>query len=159
MLRTRTSLGQKRLGRVAIGVLGVLVAIGYTYEAFKIPFGRFEQPGPGMYPRGVGLAAIAISIILILEALLTDAVSGEVDFPTGHQRRLVVAFGAATMGLVVVLPLLGQYVASAIYVIVMLKLLSTLSWPRVVVYGLLTSVVVTGFFAEVLMIPLPRGFW
>src|SRR4051812_9796566 len=98
MLNTLSMLGQKRLARTASGVLGVLVSTAYTFEAFRIPLGRTAEPGPGMFPRVVGIAGIVISLIVILEALLTDPVSGAVELPEGAQRRLVVLFAASTVG-------------------------------------------------------------
>jgi hypothetical protein len=149
-----------RLGRLVAGVLGVLVGIAYTVHSFAFPFGAASAPGPGVFPRIVGFAAIAISVLVVLESLLSGGPDGEVEFPRGAQLRSAAVFAAATVGLVLALPWVGQYVASAVYMVVMLRALSGLGWTRVIGYGVAIALGLSAFFIEVLRIQLPDGvFW
>jgi hypothetical protein len=148
-----------RRGRIVVGAVGLLVAIGYTYESFLIPMGDFAQPGPGLFPRGVGIAFAVISVIVMLEAVLSENAAGTIDLPRGEQLRLVLIFGGCTVAFALVLPILGQYIAATIYLIVMLRVLSELGWLRIVAYGVVIGVGVSAFFIEVLMIRLPQGIW
>ena len=159
MMTTLRSLDQKRLGRVVVGVLGLAIAVGYLLVALTMPRGTESTPGPGLFPVGVGIAAIVISLLVVIEAVTSNQVSGRVDLPTGAQRRLVIAFFVLTAVFVVLLPFLGQYVTASLYMIVMLRILSPMSWWRVIVYGVVIACGLSWIFIELLKIPLPGGFW
>jgi putative tricarboxylic transport membrane protein len=159
VLRSAVPTDPLRRGRIVVGAVGLLVAIGYTYESFLIPMGDFAQPGPGLFPRGVGIAFAVISVIVMLEAVLSENAAGTIDLPRGEQLRLVLIFGGCTVAFALVLPILGQYIAATIYLIVMLRVLSELGWLRIVAYGVVIGVGVSAFFIEVLMIRLPQGIW
>jgi putative tricarboxylic transport membrane protein len=149
----------QRRGRLVLGAVGLLVAIGYTYEAFLIPVGEFAEPGPGLFPRGVGIAFAVISVAVMLESILSENAAGAVGLPRGEQRRLVAIFGCCTVAFALLLPVLGQYVAATLYLIVMIRVLSELSWWRVLGFGVALGVGVSAFFIEVLLIRLPEGVW
>jgi len=149
----------QRRGRLLVGAVGLLVAIGYTSEAFLLPMGDLAQPGPGLFPPGVGIAFAVISVIVVLEAVLSENGAGAIEFPRGEQLRLVLVFAGCTVAFALALPILGQYVAAALYLIVMIRVLSALSWWRVVALGAVLGVGVSAFFVEVLMIRLPEGIW
>lgn len=149
----------QRRGRLVLGVVGLVVAIGYTVESFMIPVGELAEPGPGLFPRGVGIAFAAISVALMVESAFGANAGGPVEVPRGEQLRLVALFAGSTVGFALLLPILGQYIAATLYLIVMLRVLSELAWWRVLAYGVALGVGVSAFFIEVLMIRLPGGVW
>jgi putative tricarboxylic transport membrane protein len=158
-LREAVPADPQRRGRLVLGAIGLVVAIGYTVESFLIPMGEFAQPGPGLFPRGVGVAFAVISVGVVIESAFGANVGGPVELPRGEQLRLVVLFAACTVGFALVLPVLGQYVAATLYLVVVLRVLSGLAWWRVLAYGVALGVGVSAFFIEVLMIRLPEGIW
>lgn len=158
-LREAVPADPQRRGRIVLGVIGLVVAIGYTVESFLIPMGELAQPGPGLFPRGVGIAFAAISAALIIESAFGANAGGPVELPRGDRLRLVALFGGCTVGFALLLPILGQYVAATLYLIVVLRVLSELAWWRVLAYGVALGVGVSAFFTEVLMIRLPGGVW
>jgi putative tricarboxylic transport membrane protein len=158
-LRSAVPTDSMRRGRLVVGAVGLLVAIGYTSESFLIPMGDLAQPGPGLFPRGVGIAFAVISVIVMLEAVLSENGAGAIEAPRGEQLRLVLLFAGCTIAFALVLPVLGQYVAATLYLIAMIRVLSELSWWRVVALGVALGVGVSAFFIEVLMIRLPEGIW
>jgi hypothetical protein len=152
-------LDQKRTGRVVVGALGLLIAIGYLVEAINMPAGTMEAPGPGLFPIGVGIAGIVISALVVIEALVSTQVSGSLELPSGPQRKLVLYFLVTLILLVVLLPILGQYVASSLYAIAVIKLMSKLNWIRVVIYGVLLGCGISAMFIEGFSIRMPQGIW
>lgn len=150
---------QKRLGRLIVGSLGLLLAIGYTIQAIGMPQGTAASPGPGLFPIGVGLAGTAISLVVVLEAFFTAQTTGTLDLPKGTQRKKVLLFMGSLLALILLLPVLGQYVAATLYVIVFLKIMSPLNWPRSIICGAVTGIAVSWIFIELLAIRLPTGIW
>ncbi|MFI8595561.1 tripartite tricarboxylate transporter TctB family protein [Microbacterium sp. NPDC078428] len=148
----------QRRGRLIIGALSLLVGSAYTWQAFLMPQGTANQPGAGLWPSVVGVAWIVISIIVIIEAAVSTQVGGDVDLPTGRQRRDVIGFYVMTALFAVAIPILGIYLASAAYTIGLIKLTSSLSWWRSTLSGAIIGVAIPALFIVVLQIPLPLGF-
>lgn len=149
----------KRRGRVIIGIVALLASAGYLYMALNMPMGDLSTPGPGAFPAGVGTLAVAISMIVIVEALLGRSESGEVTWPKGHELKQCAIFLGTLVAFIVLLPLLGQYVTSTLYVAAFLKFSGRLSWIRSIIFGLIIGAGSTYIFSELLDISLPKGFW
>ena len=141
------------------GAASLMVAVGYLVEALGMPRGTAEHPGPGLWPIAVGVAWIVISILVVAEAAVSSQVSGRIELPTGPERRNVLVFLAATVAFVVLLPMLGQYIAASLYAVAVIKLLSTLSWARAVAYGVLLGAGISFAFITLLQIRLPVGLF
>ena len=141
------------------GGASLLIAVGYLVEALGMPRGTSEHPGPGVWPLAVGVAWIVISILVIAEAVVLREIGGEIELPTGRERRNVLIFLAVTIAFVVVLPVLGQYIAASLYAVAVVKLLSTVSWARAVAYGVLLGAGISFAFITLLQIRLPVGLF
>ncbi|GFG52691.1 tripartite tricarboxylate transporter TctB family protein [Mycolicibacterium agri] len=149
----------QRRGRMLLGAVSLMVAVGYLVEALGMPRGTAEHPGPGQWPIAVGVAWIVISILVIAEAVVSREVGGEVELPTGDERRDLLIFLGATIAFVVLLPYLGQYIAAALYGVAIVKLLSNLSWPRAAAYGAVLGIGISFAFITLLQIRLPVGLF
>lgn len=152
-------LDQKRIGRLAVGVVALALSIGYLVKALGMPQGTIESPGPGMFPAGVGVGAIIISLIVIIEGLVGAGTRGSMEFPVGFERRQVAIFTGTLVGFVLVLPLLGMYLSAVLYMVATLKFLGRLSWIRAGVVGTIIAIAVPWIFQTILRIPLPAGIW
>jgi putative tricarboxylic transport membrane protein len=141
------------------GAVSLMVAVGYLVEALGMPRGTSQHPGPGQWPLAVGVAWIVISILVIAEAAISTEIGGEIELPTGRERRNVLIFLAVTVAFVVVLPVLGQYIAASLYAVAVVKLLSTVSWARAVAYGVLLGAGISFAFITLLQIRLPIGLF
>ncbi|ALV39932.1 hypothetical protein AU252_01105 [Pseudarthrobacter sulfonivorans] len=159
MMENKLQLDQKRMGRLVFGCLGFLLAAGYLIAALNMPQGSPAAPGPGIFPAGVGIAAVVVTLIVIVEALMFSEVSESLELPQGRQRRLLVQFVGSLVAFVVLLPFLGQYLASSLYVLAVLRTLSTLGWVRSGVYSVLIGGGLSWTFMELLSIRLPGGIW
>lgn len=152
-------LDQKSLGRLIVGVVGLAGSIGYLVMAIDMPTGSMDSPGPGMFPIGVGVLAVVVSLIVIGEGLLKSGPTGDVELPVRFERRQALYFLGTLVAYILLLPLLGQYVAASLYVIATLKLLGGLSWVRSILVGLAMGIGVSALFGEVLDVSLPSGIW
>jgi hypothetical protein len=144
---------------MVIGAVSLLIAAGYLWQALLMPQGSPGQPGPGLWPSAVGVAWVVISILVIAEAAISVQVGGEVDFPSGVERRNVILFYVFTVAFVVLIPIIGMYLASIAYVIALLKLTSDLSWWKVGLYGAAIGFLIPLFFISVLQLRMPLGFF
>lgn len=154
-----SAMGRKRQGRLVFGVVLFVAAAGYTYESFQIPLGTMAQPGAGMFPRLVGVATAVIALILVAESLFSAEKTEDVDLPHGPQLRLVVVFAVSTLGFIVLLPVLGQYVAGALYMVITMKFLGSVPWWKAIAYGVVLSSVLAWLFINLLNISLPGGMF
>lgn len=159
MLAHLKSLDQVRLGRLVLGGLCLLLAAGYLMIAVTIPLGSETSPGPGLFPVIVGIAGILISLLVIVESIASTASSGEVDWPRGTKLRLVLTFFGVSAAFILLLPILGQYLAAALYLFVMLRVFSTYKWWKILLLGVIISVTISWLFIEIFQIPLPTGIW
>ncbi|MQA03811.1 MAG: tripartite tricarboxylate transporter TctB family protein [Streptosporangiales bacterium] len=147
----------KRRGRFVVGAVTFVSAVAYTIEAFRLSFGTMGQPGPGFYPRVVGIGLLAVSLLTCLEALLTRSVSGSLMLPTGSARRKVLIVLGSMVLYVVLLPVLGQYIVSSAFFVGMLRLLGKMSWLKAAIGGVVLGVAISAFFLEVLAVRPPTG--
>ncbi len=146
-----------RLGRVIVGIVSLAVSIGYLMMALDMPQGTGAQPGPGMWPVAVGGAWIVISLIVMGEAIFTQQVVGDVEFPKGIYRRDVLLYLGSTLLYIISLPWLGQYIAAVIYSFILFKALSKLPLWRVILNALIVGVGISALFIIVLQVRMPKG--
>jgi putative tricarboxylic transport membrane protein len=155
---TRPALGSKRKGRLVVGGLGLALGLWYTWYAWaNVPLGTQERPGAGVFPLVVGTGMIVVSILTLIEAALTDRVSGEVALPKGVRLRPVLLLSASLVLFVALYQPLGQYIASVLFMIASLSILGTRSLPRNIVYGTAIGIGISAFFMELLGVRLPDG--
>lgn len=147
----------KRLGRAVLGVVFLAIFIGYFLEANGMDSGTLHRPGAGMYPFWIGLAGIAISVVVIVESAATRADSGKIDYPKGRDLRNTLIFVGMLLVFILVLPVLGMYISATLFALVFLKVIGEVSWMRTVIIGLIMGLGVTYCFDELLSLPLPSG--
>lgn len=148
----------QRLGRLIIGAVSLVLAAGYFWQALLMPQGTPGQPGPGLWPTAVGAAWMVISIIVIVEAAVSAQVGGEVDLPKGVERRNVILFFAFTVAFVILVPLVGIYLAAIAYTMAMIKLTSDLAWWKIAIFGTAIGFLIPFLFVWLLQMRLPLGF-
>jgi predicted small integral membrane protein len=147
---------QKRKGYLAIGGIGLFLAAGYLGMSFQLPFGQLSRPGAAVFPVMVGVLLLLVSLATVWEGWRLD--EGErIDLPAGADRTRLLSLIGLLLGYFVTLPWLGQIVGSALFCILLIRLLSGLSWPRVVAYSIPMSIGLYIVFVTLLKVPLPRG--
>jgi len=140
-----------------IGTFIVLLAIAYMVESLRLPRGTIASPGPGFFPVLVGLLLFSVAICFAASAFKKPRSKQE-----GLQvsaRHRVISVVIALCGFCLLLPVAGYPLAAFALVGAMLWQLDA-SWKGVVVISLVSAAVSYYFFAGLLGVPLPWGyFW
>jgi putative tricarboxylic transport membrane protein len=152
------AMGTRRVGRAVAGLIGFVVFAGYLQIALEMPAGSTGNPGPGLWPTMVGYFGIAMSIMLVLEALfMANSTEGNIEFPRKEVLRRVALFLGLSLVYILIVPTAGQLVGSAVFFTLIIKLLSTKNWLISLLYGVLSAVVIWAFFTQALGLRLPAG--
>ena len=146
----------KGKGYLIVGGIGLVVSIGYLVMALRLPFGRLSQPGAGVFPVFVGIALIAGSLLAMREGWSASG-REKIEFPGGPDRLRVIGLVVLLLAFFAALPWLGQLVSSALFCVLLIRMLSKLSWLRTVAYALAIAVAIDVVFEIALKVPLPRG--
>jgi putative tricarboxylic transport membrane protein len=141
---------------VFLGVLAVVFA-GYTALAMGLEWRTAGRIGPGFFPRIIGILAV---VLCCAATLRRPRAAGRDDgaerTPGRHPWTVVAAVGALAAFLFLLLPL-GAFLASALFMAVVFRLLG---WRRVVAglaLSLLIPLALYVLFEVVLDAGLPQG--
>jgi putative tricarboxylic transport membrane protein len=138
------------------GALGLLLAAGYLALSTQYSFGALYQPGARVWPTIVGLMLVAASLFVLWEAWRM-APSERFTLPAGAGAWRVVVMIALLAGYFAAMNFLGQFIASTLFCVLFMRLVSPLSWPRLVAASLAITVVLHLVFVTLLKIPMPKG--
>lgn len=113
-------------------------------------------PGPGFVPFWLGVIMALLGAMLLVGAL-RERDPGEPWLPRGEGlRRLLVVLGV-TIALVALLKVLGMAIGTALFLIVLLRLLDRLPWPTTLGVALGAAGFNYLIFAYWLRVPFPAG--
>lgn len=152
---------QKRKAYIGTGGTGALLSAAYLAMAADLPLGQLDQPGAAVFPIIVGIILMFASLAAIREGWVMGS-DEKIELPTGQNLARLVTLMALLLSYVLVLPLLGQVISSTIFCILTMRLLSDLTWLRLLIYSLLMSAVLNFVFLRLFNVPMPRGllaFW
>lgn len=147
---------QKRKGYFVMGGIGLFFAVGYLGMSFQLPLGQLNKPGAAVFPVMVGGMLMLASLATIWEGGQMDKAE-QIDLPAGTGRKRLLILIGLLLGYFIALPWLGQIISSALFLLLLMHVLSDLSWPRIVVYSLVASIALYVVFVFFLKVPLPRG--
>lgn len=145
-----------RTAHLAFGGLGLLLAVGYLGLSLKLPFGALDQPGAAVFPIVVGGVLILASLVTLWQGWHFDK-SVLVELPVGADRKRVLSLIGLLVGYFAALPWLGQIISSTLFLVLLIRVLSELSWPRIVLCSLAMSLVLYAVFVLLLKVPMPHG--
>jgi len=143
-------------------LLALLLAAGYVTNAWQtLSVGRWHKPGAAIFP--IALAALlAISALSVLfERRGGDgAMPATFMLPAGADlRRLLLLLGAFALYFLV-MPFIGNMVASALFLFASMWLLSddpTRSLLRLAIYAIAIAFTFEWFFVRLLQVQMPGG--
>jgi putative tricarboxylic transport membrane protein len=152
--------GTRRIGRVVAGLIGFVGFAGYLQIALEMPLGGTGNPGPGLWPTMVGYVGIAMSLMLVLEAVfMANSTDGNIEFPRQKVLLQVSMFLGLSLVYIIVVPILGQLVTSALFFTAVIKLLSKRNILLSLLIGVVSAVVVWFMFVQLLSLRLPSGIF
>lgn len=152
----KTASIQKSNACLVLGGIGLFLAVGYLWMSFQLPFGEMDQPGAAVFPVIVGIVWALASLITMWEGWKTNKAE-QIEMPAGSDRKRLLSTIGLLAGYFLLLPILGQIITSTLFCTLLFRVLSNISWSRVVVYSLAMSVVVNIVFIFMFKIPMPRG--
>ncbi len=139
----------------------LMAVLGIFYnETFSINTARMTDPiGPAGFPQIIIIASFILLAVSLRNAVKKFRVSrGETrgkikEFDLGFLALMV-----TIVGFIMLVDMIGFWVASVILISVILIILGQRKVPRIVAITLCASLVFTIVFGRVLSVPLPRGF-
>jgi len=157
-----------RLGRDGIaGLIGLAISLILLPLAFGLPKLPIVPVGPGFYPTIVLVFLGTTSAVLLIQDVLAQrrATPSDAVTPAGPSRAygLVAAAFLIVAGYVVLMPLIGFRIATALFVAVFQFVLERPATPRqwfiqaAIAVG--TAAVTYVVFQHYLLVLLPRGAW
>ena len=142
-------------GEIALNIFFMLFSLVFLYETLDFPESYNPySPGPEWYPR--------LIICLILALCITHSLY---IFKKGEDKKLQANFRLSIMCCLLtiiyiwIVPILGYFLATPIFMIVLLQVLKVRKWYTLVLVPLLFCLLTFLVFYKGLMIPLPPGEW
>lgn len=151
-----TATHSKRVGYFVTGSIGLLLSAAYLFLSTDYPFGTLDQPGARVWPTVVGAMTMIASLFVLWEAWRM-APTEVFELPTRAGASRVAIMVVLLVAYFAAMPYLGQWIASAIFCLLFMRLVSPLSWPRLIAASLAISTALQLIFVVLLKIPMPRG--
>jgi len=144
----------KRSAYLATGGLGILLSAGYLAMATHLPLGEMDAPGAGLFPVLVGAIMCFASLATVWEGWQTPRADG-IELPIGQDRARLFKLIFLLALYYTVMPWLGYSLSSWTFALLLMRLLSTLSWWRCGAYAALMTGVIYFCFIYLLKVPMP----
>ena len=145
------------------GLLALLLAGIYAFDAWQtLSFGRWHKPGAAIFPIAVAalMALSAISVLLERHGGANDPMPATFSLPAGADLRRLLLVLAAFAIYFVAMPILGNMIASALFLLASMWLLSddpNRSIVRLAIYAVVIAIIFEWFFVRLLKVQMPAG--
>ena len=150
---------QVRTAELIGATLLLLLSLGAFVVAWGMPDGSLSAPGPGVFPLGLSGALGIVSLGLMIRAIGLSQVrdSDETLVTIGHQQIWITI--AALIGFALIFEWAGYLLSATLFLSILLTSFSTLSRTKVFFAAALGAILSWLFFAKLLGVNLPRGFF
>ncbi len=158
-----------KIGSVVFAGLVLAVGLVYAIMAINMPQGRLSYPGPGLFPKIIGIFMVVTALGCLLQEIFPRKKSGEAlssPSPSGSQGLTVpedrnVAKTIQLMALLIVYALalqqLGFLISICLFLVLAIRIFGFRRWAP----ALAIAVVIAGLsyisFVLWLKVPLPMG--
>ena len=142
------------------GALMLLFGAVTAYFSLRMPVGTFRTAGSGLFPLGLGILLMGLSIVLLIKAgaqrkpVAEKKPSDELSQPT----KQVILFTSAIALAILLFKELGYPLMSFLLLLALLRILGVRSWAYSLSLSLLTATGAYFLFVVWLQIPLPKGW-
>jgi hypothetical protein len=144
-------------------LLALLLAALYVTNTWQtLSVGRWHKPGAAIFPLALGalLAISGLSVLFERRGGGDGAMPASFTLPAGSDlRRLLLVLGAFALYFLV-MPIIGNMIASALFLFVAMWLLSDdpgRSLLRIAIYAIVIAVSFEWFFVRLLQVQMPAG--
>ncbi len=143
----------RRKGDLVAGFFGIFFSVTMMIGSIGYRLGTPSEPQPGFFPFLAGGILVVLSTILLVRAF---SGRGEEAEPFGELwRPAILAIGLFLYSLL--LDSMGYIIATIILSMVVLRVLDTKAWLKLVAISLILSVGTYFLFDRLLDVPLPLG--
>jgi len=147
----------RSMGYIGAGIVGVLLSSGYLHMTLELPMGEMDQPGAGVFPVLVAGILFVASVSALWEGWRRRQNSPALDLPEGSDRiRLFKMIGLLLIYFLAI-PWAGFSLSSILFCMLLIRLLSTLSWKQCGLYAFLMTATLHLIFITALKVPMPIG--
>jgi hypothetical protein len=122
--------------------------------ATQLPLGEMDAPGAGLFPVLVGAIMCFASLATVWEGWKTMR-SEDIELPVGKDLSRLFKLIVLLALYFTAMPWLGYSLSSWAFALLLMRLLSTLSWWRCGAYAALMTGVIYFCFIYLLKVPMP----
>ena len=158
-----------RQGELGVALVLLAISAGALAVATGMPAGTIAEPGPGVFPLGISACLLAVSLGLVVRALLlpvatkmpsadspvSESGDDESEVQAGHRLIWISLASLALFGLLI--DPLGFPVCAALFMATLLRSFSTLGWLRSILGAIAAAAISWFFFVQLLGVNLPLG--
>jgi putative tricarboxylic transport membrane protein len=135
----------------------ILFSIVLCLQASRMPFGEWNQPGPGFFPLAIGVVTGVLAIIAFLQSFASaEKKSGDVKSETFRWWNIVVIV-AALIAYALSLEKLGFLTNTFLLISLLLKVVEPQTWKTAILGGVITAVACELVFNVILGAQIPSG--
>lgn len=131
-----------------------------AYFSLRMPVGTFRSAGSGLFPLGLGILLMGLSIVLLIKtgAQRKPVAKKKPSDEISQSAKQVILF-TSTMALAILLfKELGYPLMSFLLLLALLRILGVRGWAYSLSLSLLTATGAYFLFVVWLKIPLPKGW-
>lgn len=144
-------------GYISAGIVGILLSAGYLHMTLDLPMGEMDQPGAGVFPLLVTGILFIASVSALWEGWHHRINSEALDLPTGTDRTRLLKLVGLLLVYFLAIPWAGFTLSSIVFCMLLIRLLSELTWQRCTIYAIAMTFVVYLIFISILKVPMPAG--
>ena len=131
-----------------------------AYFSLRMPVGTFRTAGSGLFPLGLGILLMGLSIVLLIKTGAQRKPVAEKKPPSevSQSAKQVILFTSAIALAILLFKELGYPLMSFLLLLALLRILGVRSWAYSLSLSLLTATGAYFLFVVWLQIPLPKGW-
>ena len=138
-------------------IILLLLSAVVIYEAYRLGFGwGLEGPQPGFFIFWLGVGLAACSAVNLFHLLSGSVLQGE-DFISTTSVRELLKVCLPMIGAILLMELLGFYIASALYLAFFMRWVGRFRWRMVLLVAFLFALSHYFVFERWFLVPLPKG--
>lgn len=136
--------------------LCLLVAAVVASESLPRYAGR-QGPGPGAFPTWIALLLAVCAAVILARVARERRLAPAIRWPRGEALRRVLLATVSLVAYLVLLPLLGFLLSSALLLLLHFKTVGGYPWRIAVPTAVVAALLVWYLFGVLLRVPLPSG--
>ena len=131
-----------------------------AYFSLRMPVGTFRAAGSGLFPLGLGILLMGLSIVLLIKAgaQRKPVAKKKPSDELSQSAKQVILFTSAIALAILLFKELGYPLMSFLLLLALLRILGVRSWAYSLSLSLLTATGAYFLFVVWLQIPLPKGW-